>query len=109
MATELALTTADFEAEVLNSSVPVLIDFWAAWCGPCRLIAPHVEALASEYAGKAKVFKVDVDEQGELAERFGILSIPTLLVFKNGKLFDQMVGAGSKQQIAAVLDRAIAA
>jgi thioredoxin 1 len=107
MATDLALTAADFESSVLQSPIPVLIDFWAAWCGPCRLIAPHVEELATEYAGRAKVFKVDVDANGEIAERFGIMSIPTLLIFKDGKLFDQMVGAGTKQQIASFLDRAL--
>lgn len=108
MAEDLALSTADFETQVIQSEVPVLIDFWAAWCGPCRMIAPHIEAIAKEYQGRAKVFKVDVDAEGELANRFGIMSIPTLLVFKDGKLFDQMVGASGKQQIAAVLDRALA-
>ncbi|MBA3725116.1 MAG: thioredoxin [Armatimonadetes bacterium] len=108
MAIELALSTADFETEVLQSNVPVLLDFWAEWCGPCRMIAPHVEALASEYAGKAKIFKIDVDAEGDLAMRYGVMSIPTLMVFKEGKLFDQMVGAASKEQIKAVLDRALA-
>ncbi|MGI8922636.1 MAG: thioredoxin [Fimbriimonadales bacterium] len=108
MATELALSAANFETEVLQSNLPVLLDFWAEWCGPCRMIAPHVEALATEYAGKAKIFKIDVDAEGELAMRYGVMSIPTLMVFKEGKLFDQMVGAASKEQIKAVLDRALA-
>jgi thioredoxin 1 len=108
MTADLALRTSDFEAEVLNSNIPVLIDFWAAWCGPCRIIAPHVEAIAQEYQGKAKVFKVDVDAEVELAERFGVMSIPTLLIFKGGQLFDQIVGAVGKDQIKAVLDRALA-
>ena len=108
MAAELALKGQDFEAKVIKSDVPVLVDFWAEWCGPCRLIGPHIEALATEYNGKARVFKVDVDSEGELAMRFGVMSIPTLLIFKDGKLFDQMVGASSKQQIASVLERALA-
>lgn len=108
MATDLALSNSEFEEKVLNSDIPVLIDFWAEWCGPCRMIAPHIEALAKEYEGKAKVYKVDVDTEGELAMKFGVMSIPTLLIFKDGKLFDQMNGAAGKQQIAAVLDRALA-
>ncbi len=108
MAAELALTGQDFESKVIKSEVPVLIDFWAEWCGPCRMIGPYIEALATEYNGKAKVYKVDVDAEGELAMRFGVMSIPTLLIFKDGKLFDQMVGASSKQQIASVLERALA-
>ena len=107
MATELALKTSDFETEVLQSQVPVLVDFWAAWCGPCRLIAPHVEAISQEYAGKAKVFKVDVDAEADLAGRYGVMSIPTLLIFKDGQLADQIVGAVPKEQIKASLDRVI--
>ena len=108
MTAELALTGQDFESKVIKSDVPVLVDFWAEWCGPCRMIGPYIEALATEYTGKAKVYKVDVDAEGELAMRFGVMSIPTLLIFKDGKLFDQMVGASSKQQIASVLERALA-
>lgn len=107
MATDLALTTSAFETEVLQSNVPVLVDFWAAWCGPCRMIAPHVEAIAAEYAGKAKVYKVDVDQEGDLAMRYGIMSIPTLLVFKDGQLVEQIVGAVGKEQIKAALDKHI--
>lgn len=108
MATELALTAADFDELVLKSDVPVMIDFWAEWCGPCRMIAPHIEALAQEYAGKAKVFKVDVEKEGAIAERYGILNIPTLLIFKEGKLFDKIVGAYGKDHYKAALDRALA-
>jgi len=108
MTAELALTGQDFESKVIKSDVPVLVDFLAEWCGPCRMIGPYIEALATEYTGKAKVYKVDVDAEGELAMRFGVMSIPTLLIFKDGKLFDQMVGASSKQQIASVLERALA-
>lgn len=107
MPTDLALQASEFETEVLQSQVPVLVDFWAAWCGPCRLIGPHVEAISQEYAGKAKVFKVDVDAEPDLASRYGVMSIPTLLIFKNGQLADQIVGAVPKEQIKASLDRAI--
>lgn len=88
-----AVTEREWEAEVLQSSVPVLVDFWAIWCGPCRLIAPIVEELAVQYAGKLKVLKVDVDKEQNLAIRHGIMSIPTLLLFKNGQVVDQIVGA----------------
>ena len=93
-----------FEQEVVNSDVPVLVDFWAEWCGPCRMIAPHVEALATEYSGKAKVGKVDIESDPELADKYGITSIPALLFFKEGKLVDQLIGAYPKNQIASRLD-----
>jgi thioredoxin 1 len=105
MAANLAMSTAEFEKEVLQSDVPVLVDFWATWCGPCVAIAPAVEQLASELAGKAKVFKVNVDEEGELAMKFGIMSIPALIVFKNGQEVDRMVGAGPKDQIKSLIER----
>lgn len=105
MAADLAVTTAEFSEKVLKSDVPVLVDFWAEWCGPCKMIGPSVEALAAEYAGKAKVFKVDVDKEGDIAGQYGIMSIPALLVFKGGKVVDQMVGAAPKPQIAALIDR----
>jgi thioredoxin 1 len=98
------LTASEFEAEVINSNVPVVIDFWAEWCNPCRLIAPHVEALAQEYAGKAKVFKVNVDEEREIAEKYNILQIPTLLFFKNGKVVDQWIGTTTKDTLARKLE-----
>jgi thioredoxin 1 len=103
MATEFALKTEDFESKVLNSELPVLIDFWAEWCGPCRVIAPFVEEIAQEYAGKAVVYKVNVDTDPLLAEKFGVVSIPTLLVFKGGQRVGHMVGANPKKKIADFL------
>jgi thioredoxin 1 len=107
MAENLAVTSSEFNDKVLSSDVPVLVDFWAEWCGPCKAIGPSVEQLASEYAGKAKVLKVDVDREGDLAMKYGVMSIPALLVFKGGKVVDSMVGAAPKAQIAALIDRAL--
>src|SRR5438034_1379789 len=101
---ELAVTSAEFDEKVLKSDVPVLVDFWAEWCGPCKAIGPSVEQLATEYAGKAKVFKLDVDADPMIASHFGVMSIPALLVFKNGKVVDQMVGAAPKATIAQLID-----
>lgn len=105
MAANMAVTTAEFDERVLKSDVPVLVDFWAQWCGPCLAIAPSVEAIASEYEGRAKVFKVDVDSEGDLAGQYGVMSIPALLIFKGGKVVDQHVGAVPKAAIASMLDR----
>ncbi len=95
-----AVTTADFDTQVLGADVPVLVDFWAVWCGPCRRVAPEVDAVAEQLNGKAKVFKVNVDEENELAGRYGIQSIPALLIFKGGQVVDQIVGAHPRQVIA---------
>ncbi len=100
-------TDDNFQSEVLSSTQPVLVDFWAAWCGPCKAIAPHVESLAEEYAGKAKIGKLDVDENQEVATKFGIRSIPTLLVFKGGAVVDQVIGAVPKDKLATMLNKAI--
>ena len=107
MAANLAVTSNEFEQNVLKSDVPVLVDFWAEWCGPCKAIGPSVEQLAAEYEGKAKVYKVDVDREGDIAQQYGIMSIPALLVFKGGKEVDRMVGAAPKAQIAALIERSL--
>lgn len=105
MSANLTLSANDFEQEVLNSDVPVLVDFWATWCRPCIAIAPAIEEIAAEMEGKAKVFKVDVDANGELAGKYGVMSIPNLIVFKNGQVVDNMVGAGAKQDIKSLLEK----
>ncbi len=97
-------TDANFEQEVLKSDVPVLVDFWAVWCGPCKMIAPFVAEIAGEYEGKAKVGKVDVDNNPQTAMTYGIRSIPTLLIFKEGKVVDQIVGAVPKGTLTSKID-----
>ena len=97
---QLTLTEASFDSEVLQSSEPVLVDFWAAWCAPCQMIAPAIQELATEFEGSAKVGKVDVDTQQALATRFGVQSIPTLMFFQDGKVMDQVIGAVPKKVLA---------
>ena len=104
MGKALHVTDATFDAEVLNSTTPVLVDFWAEWCGPCRMIGPVVEEMAGEYEGKAKITKVDVDSNPQISMKFGIRSIPTLLIFKNGQIVDQIVGAVPKASLKKQLD-----
>jgi thioredoxin 1 len=101
------VTNANFDQEVIQSDLPVLIDFWAEWCAPCRMIAPIVEQIAQEYDGKLKVCKLNVDEDGPLAARYGIRSIPTLILFKEGKPASQFVGAAPKSEIKRWLDELI--
>ncbi|WP_353139064.1 thioredoxin [Pseudopedobacter sp.] len=100
----LEITDANFEELVLKSDKPVLVDFWAEWCGPCRMVGPVVEELAKEYEGKAIVGKVNVDHNSEISAQFGIRNIPTLLVFKNGEIVDKQVGAVPKSVLAGKLD-----
>ena len=97
----LELTEKSFESEVVNASTPVLVDFWAEWCGPCKMLSPIIDAIAIELQGKLKVGKVNVDNEGNLAAKFNIMSIPTLLIFKNGEVVNQIVGAMPKEQLLA--------
>ena len=102
MSAEITLTAGNFEQEVLKSPVPVLIDFWASWCGPCKMIGPFIEQIADEYAGKIKVCKVNVDEENALAEQHSISSIPTLVLYRNGAIETQRAGAAPKRDIEAM-------
>ncbi len=101
---ELQITKDNFKTEVLESKVPVLLDFWAPWCGPCRMLAPIVAELAEEMAGKIKVGKINVDDEGELAAQFGIVSIPTVVVIKEGKITANSVGLVPKAKLVSLLD-----
>jgi len=100
----LELTDANFEETVINSGKPALIDFWAVWCGPCRMVGPIVEEIAKDYDGKAIVGKVDVDNNPQIAQKYGIRNIPTILFIKNGEVVDKQVGASPKATIASKLD-----
>jgi thioredoxin 1 len=98
-------TDANFTKEVIDSKLPVLVDFWAPWCSPCRVVGPIVEELAAEYAGKARVVKVNTDENQEISQAFGIMSIPTLAIFKGGKVVDGVIGAAPKHMLKELLDK----
>lgn len=101
------INDANFEASVLKSEIPVLVDFWAPWCGPCRAVAPIVEELASEYTGKITVAKMNVDESQSVPSKYGIRAIPTLILFKNGEVLEQITGAVAKENIQAVIDKSL--
>ena len=103
----LEITDADFDTQVLKNSLPVLVDFWAPWCGPCKAIGPVVEELAGEYEGKIAIAKMNVDDSPNTPGKYGIRAIPTLIMFKNGEVVDQVTGAVGKPQLTALIDKAL--
>ena len=107
MSETIEFTDSNFEEEVLKSDKPCLVDFWAKWCGPCRMVGPIVEEIASEYAEKLKVGKLNVDQNGQTAAKYGIMSIPSLLIFDQGKVVEQIVGAAPKKQFVEKIDKIV--
>ena len=103
----LKVETTNFEAEVIGSDLPVMVDFWAPWCGPCKMLTPTIEALAEDYEGKIKVVKVNVDDNQELAAKYGIRGIPTVMVFKDGEVHSTMVGLQPREQLAEAIDNVL--
>ena len=101
----LTITADNFDELVMNSDKPVLLDFWAVWCGPCRMVAPTIDRLYDEYEGKAVIGKVNVDEESELAEKFKVMSIPTLYILKSGQVVERMIGARPHQELSAALEK----
>jgi len=109
MTIEVEITDATFESEVKKSDVPVLVDFWAPWCGPCKMVAPIVEEIAKEYEGKLKVGKLNTDDSQKVAAEYGIMSIPTLMIFKNGEVVERLIGAQPKEAIKSRIDALLSA
>ncbi len=103
----MVISKDNFEEEVLKSDKAVLVDFWAPWCGPCRAVGPIVDELASEYAGKAKISKLNVDDEGEIAAKFRVMSIPTIMIFKDGEVVEKVIGARSKSELTSLIDKHI--
>ena len=105
MSNAISVTDANFETEVLKAGTPVLVDFWAPWCGPCRAVAPAVDAIATEFSGRVKVVKLNTDEEQQVAIKYGVGSIPTLMVFKNGEMVERVLGVRPKNELAAMVSR----
>jgi thioredoxin 1 len=105
MGDEIILTEENFDQEVLQSEIPVLVDFWAEWCGPCKILAPTIEELANECKGQTKIGKLNVDQNAKVAERYGIKGIPTLILFKNGEIVEQVVGVQPKEKLKELLNK----
>lgn len=99
------ITSSDFETKVLKSDKVVLVDFWAPWCGPCQMLSPVIDELAKETEGKAEIFKANVDEEGELASKYGVMSIPTIKIFKNGEVVDETVGTQTKEFLLELIEK----
>ena len=107
MSNVLKVTSATFEEEVLKSNIPVLVDFYADWCGPCKMLGPSIDELAKEFAGKVKIVKLNIDDSGDIASRYGVMSIPTLIVYKNGDVFNRSMGMQPKPKLVNQLTEAL--